>query len=117
MCPGINIISKTKNGIAFQCANCENIQVLFNNLDFSFTDKEYFYFCNYISSIDIGYYEHHCKGGLNNRKIQIPIGHNNLLINFSVKELEEFKLLFKHSFNDDYKVINFKEIHNKLFMN
>lgn len=117
MCSEINILRKTKHGIVFQCKSCENIQVQFNNLDFSFSDKEYFHFCNYISTIDIGYYEHHFNDEIHGQKIQLPIGHKNLLISLNIEELKEFRLLFQHKFNDDFKIINFNEIHNKLFMN
>lgn len=117
MCSEINIISKTKNGIVFKCKSCENYQVQFNNLEFSFTDKEYYYFNNYISSIDTGYYVHHFDDELHGKKIKLPVGHKNLLIAISIEELQELKLLFSHQSDFDFKIINLDAIHYKLFMN
>ena len=117
MCAEINIISKTKNGMVFQCKSCENYQVVFNNLNFSFTDKEYFYFSKYISGIDLGHYENHFNDDLHGKKIQLPIGHKNLLIALNCQELRELQHLFNHKITEDYSLINLDKIHYKLFMN
>lgn len=117
MCSEIKIISKTKNGIVFQCKTCLNYQIEFNNLNFNFTEKEYCYFTNYITSIDIGYYKQYFKDDLHRKKIKLPIGHNNLTITINVKELNELKQLFTHNIADDFGLISLDEIQYDLFMN
>lgn len=117
MCSEIKIISKTKNGIVFQCKTCLNYQIEFNNLNFNFTEKEYYYFTNYITSIDIGYYKHYFNNELHGKKIKLPIGHKNLTITISIKELNELKQLFSHQLTDGFDLISLDEIHYDLFMN
>lgn len=117
MYPKIDIISKTNNGLVFKCRKCNNYQVQFNNLSFSFSDEEYFYFSNYISQVDEGYYKHHYTNDICNRIIQLPIGHKSLMISLSIEELEELKSLFSHKRKNNLKPISMEKINYKLFMN
>ena len=117
MCSQLNIISKTKNGIVFLCKDCDKYRVQFNNLDFSFNDQEYFCFSEYISGIDLGYFEHHFNDELHDKKIPIPIGHKNLMLVLNSNELKELQVLFSHTKAQNYTLIGLNKINYKLFMN
>lgn len=113
----INLINKTKNGIVYKCKGCNTYHLQFNNLSFNFSDEEYFYFSTYVQQIDITYYENTICNSLQNRIIQLPIGHKSLKISLSVSELHELKALFKHNIRNNYKTLTLDKIHYSLYFN
>ncbi len=91
----IKILNQTQNGKIFRCLSCNRLHVEYNNLYFTFTDKEFRKFRKYFLTLDAEYWEEVSKNEICNRKIMIPVGHDNLVTLFNVKEVNELKELFE----------------------
>lgn len=87
------IINQTINGRIYKCSECNKIHVEYKNLYFSFNNKEYHNFQNYIQNLDGQYWVRQNKDHSSERKIHIPINHPNLVMNFNLEELGELKEL------------------------
>lgn len=117
MCSGVDVLSRTKNGVVFKCKGCNTFQILYNNLNFSFTDDEYSNFTNYILKLDETYYVENVDSLIHGKKVPIPIGHKNVIVVLNIDELNELKILLSFNENKRYKSISCAEINYSLHMN
>jgi len=98
-----NVINQTANGCVFTCPRCEKVHVEFQNIFFSFDEKEYEYFCSCFLRMDGDYYEQMNARMKSKRKIIVPIGHRNASMLLNNKELEELQTLLSGNNNTPYK--------------
>ena len=118
MCKNIKLISKTVNGRIYKCLRCNNIQIEYKNLSFSFSHKEYQSFKDYFLTIDGEYWENINKNTHHERKVLIPIGHRNVMIAMNSVEVHELKALFSGKKNGEKRFeIGHQGIFEKVLLN
>ena len=117
MCHNITIVNQTKSGIVVGCNDCRNYQVLFKNLNFNFSKKEYNSFIKYLTSIDGELWEEQYRNSIYGKKIPIPTAQQNLLILLNIQELEELKRLLIDNNTDIIKCVSLGEIDYKMIFN
>ena len=93
------IISRTENGCVFRCHKCDLIHFEYKNLNFNFTDIEYYYFAEYFKNLEGEYWEFRNANNNFTRKIVVPAGNNNFNILLNRIELRELKMLFDRSYH------------------
>jgi len=117
MCHQIKTIAKNCNGQLSFCECCKIYHLTFNNIYIELTKNELKSFQNYVSGIDIEYWECKYELMLIKRKIVINTLQTNLSILFNRSELDSFKeLLFQNTKkpNDNLCVL---DIDYTLFLN
>ena len=117
MCHNINIINQTKSGIVVGCSDCKNYQVLFKNLNFNFSKKEYNSFIKYLSSIDGEVWEEEYRNSIYGKKIPIPTAQQNLMILLNFQELNELKQLLINNNINIIKSVTLNDIDYKMIFN
>jgi len=75
------IINRTENGCVFRCQKCNLIHFEYKNLNFNFTDIEYYCFAEYFKNLEGEYWE-------------FRNANNNFNILLNRIELQELKMLF-----------------------
>lgn len=93
------IINQTINGKVYRCTTCNKIHVDYKNLSFTFNKPEYQNFSQYMKKLDGEYWAQKNEEHSGNRKIMIPINHQNLILNFSMAEIVELKDLLASQIN------------------
>ncbi len=93
------IINRTENGCVFRCQKCDLIHFEYKNLNFNFTDNEYYHFAAYFSDLQGDYYLSRNNNNNFTRKIVIPAGHQSFNILLNIEELRELKMLLNKSYN------------------
>lgn len=117
MCHNINVVNQTKSGIVVTCAECNHYQVLFKNLNFNFSLKEYSSFVKYLTSIDGEAWEHEYENSIYGKKIPIPTAQQNLMILLNIQELEELKRLLINKNLNKIKNVTLCDIDYKMIFN
>ena len=85
------VINQTINGKFYRCSECSKIHVDFKNLSFQFDHAEFRNFKNYIIKLDTDYWATENERQNGERKVMIPINHQNLTLKFKPEELNELK--------------------------
>jgi hypothetical protein len=93
MCENSKIISRTKNGELSVCSTCGLYSLLFNNISFQFNKGQLLQFRTYVDNLDIDYWMNYYSCTTKKRKIPITTLHENLVLLFTVDEIEALKLL------------------------
>ncbi|MDG3580934.1 hypothetical protein PSF86_00930 [Galbibacter sp. CAA-3] len=109
-------MNRSKNGILIYCKHNRMYQLLFNNLNFNFTEAEFESFHKYIFNLEVAYWEEEYKHSVYDKRIPIPTIQSNLLILLNKQEVEELILLIRLR-TPSYEFIDFKDIDYKLFPN
>ena len=115
MCPSSEIINQTKNGLFTYCNQTKLFQFVYNNLCFELYEWELQKFIEYISGLDVDYWEKQLAHSFHNRKIPVTVGHNHFIILLNKQELVELKRLLLDK--QENKLLSFKEIANNLTFN
>lgn len=112
-------IKCTENGKTFRCSTCNKIHIQFKNLNFTFSDKEYKSFVDYISNLYHEYWEYKTQEPNHKRKIVLHIGHRNVNILLNYNELQELNQLFNNTYQgaDQNTVFGIKDMDITLFLN
>ncbi len=95
MCKHLQILNRSKNGLLIYCKNNHMYQLLFNNLNFNFTEEEYESFQRYMYSLEVEYWEQEFKHSVYDKRIPIPTIQSNLLILLNKTEVLELKKLIQ----------------------
>lgn len=86
-------INQTINGRIYKCSECNKIHVDYKNLSFSFQSPQYRNFQHYIQQLDANYWAGKNEEVNGQRRVMIPINHDNLMLNFCPEEIAELKEL------------------------
>lgn len=98
MCHNVKILSKNFNGQFAHCKSCNLYHLYFNNIYLEFTPREMKAFKQFVSEIDVKYWESYCQRAMLKRKIPIQTMQQNLTMVFTQQELESLKdLIFEHT--------------------
>lgn len=116
MCKHLKILGQSKNGLLLYCAHSQLYQLLFGNLNFNFTGEELESFSRYLEQIDVAYWQEELRGTIYENRVPIPTLQNNLMLLLCPQEVDELKILVNQK-PFSYRIINFKEVNYKLFMN
>lgn len=93
MCQNSKIISSIKNGELSVCNSCKTYALTFNNIYFQFDKNQLLQFRKYIAHIDVDYWQNFYACTTQKRKIPITTLHQNLILIFSLEEIEDLKIL------------------------
>ncbi|MCM5661685.1 hypothetical protein NDQ75_01745 [Galbibacter mesophilus] len=91
-------------------------QLLYNNLNFNFTEAEFESFHKYLFNLEVDYWEEEYRYSIYDKRIPIPTIQSNLLILLNKQEVLELKSLVKLR-PHEYKLLPIHDIHYKLFSN
>lgn len=117
MCHQIKTIAKNIYGQLSYCQNCKMYHLTFTNIYIELTPKEMKSFQNYVSGIEIEYWETKYESMPIKRKIVINTLQTNLSLLFNRSELAAFKeLLFQYAKKPD-ESLNALDIDYTLFLN
>jgi len=109
-------INATPNGTISFCNKCNNYNIEYKNLYFTFSKDEYDQFKSYFASIDAQYWENRNAKTTHKRKVIVPIGSRKLVTVFNTHEIEELKRLFDYRKTE--KVLRtHSELNQPLFYN
>lgn len=86
------IIRKTKNGVLIRCKHSGEFQLLYKNLNIALSKIEHTELLNYISNMDIEYWETEYRDYIHPKKIPIPTLQKNLIL--MVDRYEVFELMY-----------------------
>lgn len=111
------ILSKIRSGELSMCEQCNIYHLTFNNIYFEFNEKQFYQFRNYISNIDIEYWEKSCSCSSIKRKIPLQTLHQNLVLIFSKQEVIELNTLFAKSTKNKLSILNVDDIDYMLILN
>lgn len=109
------IIRRTKNGALIRCKNTGEFQLLYKNLNISLNQREHKALLNYISNIDIDYWETEYKDYLHSKKIPIPTVQKNLILMLDRYEVFELIYLLNYRLQDftlDVAKIDYQIVYN-----
>lgn|SRR5690606_144017 len=95
MCKHLKILNRSKNGLLIFCKHSHMYQLLFNNLNFNFTQGEFESFQRYMFSLEVDYWEQEFKYSVYDKRIPIPTIQSNLLILLDKIEVLELKELIE----------------------
>ncbi|MCX2680502.1 hypothetical protein OOZ15_11165 [Galbibacter sp. EGI 63066] len=116
MCKKLQILNRSKNGLLIYCKHNQMYQLLYNNLNFNFTEDEFESFHKYLFNVEVEYWEEEFKHSIYDKRIPIPTIQSNLLLLLNKQEVTELKSLIKlNPFM--YKKLEFSDINYKLFPN
>jgi hypothetical protein len=94
MTSDIKILNMTTNGIVSKSQHIDEYQVLFKNLNFSFSLKAYDEFTKYIIDLKNIVEDHHATTDCFCQEISIPIENETLKLQLSYNDLTELNDLF-----------------------
>lgn len=117
MCQNSRIISSVKNGELAVCNGCKNYALTFNNVYFQFDKNQLLEFRKYIANIDVDYWQEYYAYTSKKRKIPITTLHQNLILVFSVEEIEDLKILLLLKETSDNDFISLEQINYPLILN
>ncbi|SDR76792.1 hypothetical protein SAMN05216503_0818 [Polaribacter sp. KT25b] len=117
MCQNSKIISSVKNGELAVCYGCKNYALTFNNVYFQFDKNQLLEFRKYIANIDVNYWQNYYASTTKKRKIPVTTLHQNLILIFSLEEIEDLKklLLLKKTSDNDF--ISLEQINYAFILN
>src|SRR5690606_1075713 len=95
MCTNLKILSRSKNGLLNYSKYNHMNQLLFNNINFNFTQDEFESFQRYVYTLDEDYWEEEFKYSVFDKRIPIPTIQSNLLILLNKTEVLELKRLIE----------------------
>ncbi len=99
----LEVLSSSVNGKIFKCHTCNKIHIEYKNLNFAFSENEYFFFKDYFLKLKPEKWERINQNTIYKRKIMVPIGHRNFTIMFHSNEIYEIKELFgNHKTKSNY---------------
>ncbi|MEH6705339.1 MAG: DUF6686 family protein [Galbibacter orientalis] len=116
MCKNLKVLNRSKNGILIYCKHNNMYQLLYNNLNFNFTEVEFESFHNYLHNIEVDYWEEEYKYSIYDKRIPIPTIQSNLLILLNKQEVEELAALIKLR-PKKYDLLSLCDIEYKLYPN
>lgn len=93
MCPNKKILNQSKNGMLGYCPKSKLYQLIYNNLCFELYAWELDRFREYLSGLDITYWERELKTWISSRRIPIQVGTKHMVVMFNAKELNEILTL------------------------
>jgi len=117
MCHQIKTIAKNCNGQLSYCRNCKIYHLTFTNIYIELTQKEMQSFQQYISGVDIEYWEAKYDTMPIKRKIVVNTLQSNLSILFNRSELNSFKELLFQNTKKSNQYLNVLDIDYTLFLN
>lgn len=80
VCNKLQILNKSVHGILVYCQRSKLYHLLFNNLNFNFTEREFESFYNYLEDTDISFWEEEYKHSIYDKRIPVPTLQSNLII-------------------------------------
>lgn len=116
MCKHLKILSRSKNGLLIFCQHNHMYQLLFNNLNFNFTQDEFESFQRYMYTLEADYWEQEFKHSIYDKRIPIPTIQSNLLILLNKAEVMELKQLIQMQLNNQ-ELLTASEINYKWLPN
>ncbi|OAD46186.1 hypothetical protein LPB303_04445 [Polaribacter atrinae] len=99
------------------CKDCNNYNLVFNNIFFQFDKEQLNKFKEYVAEIDINYWLDYSASTTQRRKIPVPTFHQNLVLVFDSYEIEELKILLGISKGNKNKMIATADIDYTLILN
>ncbi len=117
MCHTIKTLAKNGMGKLSCCDTCQVFFLQFNNLFIEFTDKELATFQEYLTNMDVEYWE--CKNQCKVMKRRIPITtlQKNLVLMFNQQEFAALKdLVFRNTTKPDH-TLSISEIDHLFILN
>ncbi|WP_245893468.1 DUF6686 family protein [Polaribacter butkevichii] len=117
MCQKSKIIASVKNGEISICKDCNNYNLIFNNIFFQFDKEQLKKFKEYVAAIDIHYWLDYSANTTQRRKIPVPTFHQNLVLVFDTYEIEELKILLGIYPSNKNKIIATADIDYSLILN
>ena len=117
MCQKSRIISSVKNGEISICKDCNNYNLIFNNIFFQFDKEQLNKFRDYVAEIDVNYWLDYSANTTQRRKIPVPTFHQNLVLVFDSYEIEELKILLGINTGNRSKMITTADIDYSLILN
>lgn len=113
----IKKISQIKNSQLSKCETCNVYHLIFNNIFFEFTSKEFESFKMYVSQIEVEFWLNKKLHVNRLRKIPIPTMQENLAIIFDQQEIEELKALIFSTDERCYKLLKVDDIDYESLLN
>ena len=118
MCKKQNqIISKNTNGQLSYCENCKVFDLTFNNILIELTPRELISFQNLIKNIDVDYWESHFNKEYVKRNIPIITRQQNLMLIFTLAELNNLKDLILKDNGERNELISISNIDYNMCVN
>jgi hypothetical protein len=117
MCQKSKIIASVKNGEISICKDCNNYNLVFNNIFFQFDKEQLNKFREYVAEIDVNYWLDYSASTTQRRKIPVPTFHQNLVLVFDTYEIEELKILLGIYSGNKNKMISTADIDYSLILN
>ena len=117
MCQNSRIISSVKNGELAICKGCKNYALTYNNIYFQFDKNQLLQFRKYVANIDVDYWQNYYACTTKKRKIPITTLHQNLILIFSLEEIEGLKVLLLLKDDSKEEFLNPIEIDYPLILN
>lgn len=94
MTSDITILNMTTNGIISKKQYFDEYHIVYKNLNFTLTLKDYQTFVNYILDLKDVFDDHKTKKSYGSQEMEIPTGNNSLKLTLTYNELRELKDLF-----------------------
>ncbi len=117
MCHNIKTLSKNNDGQLAHCKSCNVYHLYFNNIYLEFTPREMKAFKQFVSEIDVEYWESCCQRAMLKRRIPIQTMQHNLAMVFNQQELESLKDLIFERTKKPYTPLRVYEIEYRQFLN
>lgn len=117
MCHKIETIAKNTYGQLSFCKHCDVYHLTFTNIYVELTNRELKAFQDYVTKIDIDYWEDKYDAMPIKRKIAIKTMQHNLSLLFNRSELTAFKNLLFQNTKKPGCVLSVCEIDYTLFLN
>ena len=117
MCQNSKIISSVKNGELAICKGCKNYALTYNNVYFQFDKNQLLQFRKYVANIDVDYWQDYYACTTKKRKIPVTTLHQNLILIFSLEEIEDLKVLLLLKDDNKEEFLNPIEIDYPLILN
>jgi hypothetical protein len=111
------ILSRVKNGELSVCNDCQNYNLVFNNLFFQFNEEQLNKFREYVSKIEISYWLGFSYYSSQRRKIPVETFHQNLILIFDYHEIEELKILLGINKRDSFDILAISDVDYNLILN
>lgn len=117
MCHKIETLAKNCHGDLSFCSSCSVYHLTFGNIYIELTPKEMLGFRNYVTDVDIEYWECKYERMPIKRKIVIKTMQQNLSLMFNRSELASLKNLLVFNTKKPNEALSVLDIDYTLFMN